>query len=408
MKIAFIVHTFPILSESFVVNQITGLLDMGHDVRIFAAIDPCQSEVNADVLKYKLTDKTKYIVLPKNKNIRRFKTLFLVLLYMLRCPLLVINALWQLVIRKERFSYELLYYIFALAANDFDIIHAHFGPSGNIGIFLKKVGIKAKLITTFYGYDFTSYINRTRPDIYSNLFKVSDMFTYISEAARQKIEALGCPPEKMFKIAMGIHLDRFEFTPRSPGPENLIRILSVGRLVEMKGREYAIKAFAEVAKKNPNIRYNIVGDGELRETLEEMVRQLGMTEKICIHGWVSTEKLQSLYEMSHIFLHPSVLANDGNQEGQGVVLVEAQAVGMPVLATKHGAFPETVKDGSGGFLVPERDVESLAEKLAFLVDNPQLWPEIGQNGRKHAELNYDINVLNKKLEKLYIKLIENN
>lgn len=405
MKIAFIVHLFPELSQSFVINQITGLLDIGHDVRIFADRNPQESEVHNDVLEYKLAERTEYISLPENKNICRLNTFCLLLLYMFRNPAVISRALLELLRRKEGFAYRLLYYAFKFHRNDYDIIHCHFGPAGNIGAFLKKAGITGKLVTTFHGYDITTYVRKMGSGVYKDLFDCGDMFTYNSNATRKKILDLGCPPERMTKVQMGIHLDRFKFVPRSPGPDNLIRILSVGRLVEMKGREYAIKAFAKVAKNNPDIRYDIVGDGILRQSLENLIEELDMTDKIRIHQWVSTEKLESLYKQSHIFLHPSVVASDGNMEGQGVVLVEAQAVGLPVLATKHNAFTETVPDGRSGFLVPEKDTDALAEKLEYLILHPEVWDKMGKCGRDFVCQNYDIKVLNKRLIGIYSKLL---
>ena len=91
-------------------------------------------------------------------------------------------------------------------------------------------------------------------------------------------------------------------------------------------------------------------------------------------------------------------------EGQGVVLLEAQAYGLPVVATNHSAFPETVLDRVSGFLVPERDIDALAERLEYLIANPQNWPQIGKSGRQHVEQHYNIKVLNQRLAQIYHKL----
>ena len=406
MKIAFIVNSFPKLSESFIVNQITGLLDFGHDVEIFANFNPRESEVNTDVLLYSLEKRTHYNHIPQIKTLCRLKAFCQIVKNFITHPIRMSKTLKYLFFRHHGFSYKLLNYAIHFFGKNYDIIHAHFGPAGNIGAFLKKTGVKGKLVTTFHGYDVTTYVRKMGQDVYKNLFDCGDMFTYNSNATREKILTLGCPPERTIKHPMGIHLEKFEFIPRSPGPDNLIKILSVGRLVEMKGREYAIKAFTKVAKNDPDIRYDIVGDGPLRESLEALVRDLDMTDKIRIHRWVSTEKLKSLYKQSHVFLHPSVVASDGNMEGQGVVLVEAQAVGLPVLATRHNAFTETVLDGRSGFLVPERDAKALEEKLEYLIRNPEIWQKMGECGREFVRKNYDIRKLNEKLLRLYEKLLD--
>jgi colanic acid/amylovoran biosynthesis glycosyltransferase len=407
MKIAFIVNGFPSLSESFIVTQITGLLDAGHDVRIFANFNPNQPQLHDDILKYNLPQRTRYIPhIPRNKMLRRLKTICLIARHLLKDPLPLIKALTINLRRQTGFHYKPLYYAFALLGGRFDIIHAHFGPAGNAGLLLKQAGFAPKLVTTFHGYDVTSYIQKRGKNIYSQLFSDGDIFTYNSNATKKKLLDLGCPSDKMIKIPMGIHLDRMTFNPRQIQPGQPTNILSVGRLVQMKGREYAIKAVAKIIPQNPGITYNIVGDGPLRQSLQKLIDDLALTDKIHLLGWVSEQKLDSLYQASQIFLHPSVTADDGNMEGQGVVLLEAQACGMVVVATNHSAFPETVLDEKSGFLVPEKDIDALAEKLQYLIKNPQVWPQMGKAGRRHAEENYDIKKLNKKLADVYENLVK--
>jgi colanic acid/amylovoran biosynthesis glycosyltransferase len=128
VKIAFIVYEFPKLSESFIVSQITGLLDLGHDVHIFA-------NRNADLLKYHLVDRTSYIsTIPANKTIRRLKTLLLILSNLIKAPVRLTKAIRILLARPEGFSYNLLYFVFTFLAKKFDIIQCHFGPSDNSGL----------------------------------------------------------------------------------------------------------------------------------------------------------------------------------------------------------------------------------------------------------------------------------
>lgn len=263
----------------------------------------------------------------------------------------------------------------------------------------------AKYLTTFHGYDVTTYVREKGRDIYRELFLKGDLFTYNSNATRQKLLDMYCPAEKLVKLPMGVHLDKLAFKERAIGPKGTINIISVGRLVDMKGREYAIRAVAKVADKYPNISYQIAGGGPLREELQALIQQLQMENVIRLLGWVGPEKLDSLYNAAHIFLHPSVTAADGNMEGQGVVLIEAQACGLPILATQHSAFPESVLDGQSGYLVPERDVDALAEKLTYLIEHPETWPDMGRKGREFVEKKFDIKILNQKLVQIYQQML---
>jgi colanic acid/amylovoran biosynthesis glycosyltransferase len=175
--------------------------------------------------------------------------------------------------------------------------------------------------------------------------------------------------------------------------------------VEKKGIEYAIKAIAKIAEDYPNIIYRIVGDGSLRESLEALVLDLKISDNVKLLGWMTQEQVRQLYDDSHIFILPSVTAADGDREGQALVLQEAQAMGLPILSTLHNGIPEGVLDGKSGFLVPERDVDALAEKLRYLVTNPEVWAKMGRQGRAYVEERYNIEQLNEQLVEIYQKLM---
>ncbi len=399
MNIAFIVGKFPVLSESFVVDQITGLLDRGHEVNIYAFSDSHQSEVQQEVTQYNLLQNTTYISLPKNKFQLRRKALSWIIASATRTPLATVRLLktfWE----EKDFSYKGLFLFYLLHKNKTDIMHAHFGPNALPLISLKKANAHMKLITTFHGYDVTVSIRQKGEHVYDQLFCQGDLFTYNSEATKQKLLLLGCPPKKMAKLPMGINIEKIPFKPRYLDPSGKVRLLSVGRLVEMKGREYAIKAISRLKEHYP-IQYDIVGDGPLREGLQTLIDELDLHDVITLHGWVSSERLKQMYQDTHLFIHPSVTSSDGNQEGQGVVLLEAQAHGIPVIATKHGAFPDSLIDGETGVLVPEKDAENLASTLSLLINNKTQWPDIGKKGRKFVSENFDSLHLNQALISLY-------
>ena len=149
-----------------------------------------------------------------------------------------------------------------------------------------------------------------------------------------------------------------------------------------------------------------MGEGVLRPSLENLIAELGISNKVKLVGWKTHDELHKLYADSHIFILSSVTASDGDKEGQGLVLQEAQAMGLPVLSTLHNGIPDGVLDGKSGFLVPERDVDALAEKLNYLVEHPEVWSEMGLAGRKFVEQNYDINKLNDKLVQIYQDLLD--
>ena len=309
--------------------------------------------------------------------------------------------------KRRFFSYPQVFLLPFLIKEKFDIVHAHFGPNGIHSMCLKNVTSQTRLLTSFHGYDVTSYVSRNGNCVYQPLFKLGDKFTYNSEATKQKLLGLGCPENKMEKLPMGIDLKRIPFKERNRGTDETIRLLSIGRLVEMKGREYAIKAVACLRDKYP-IQYDILGDGPLKMDLQELIEALGVDPVVKLHGWVSSKMLEKMYSEAHLFIHPSVTSSDGNQEGQGVVLLEAQAHGIPVIATRHGAFPDSVQDGKTAFLVPEKDVQALTATIEQLIQNAGNWPEIGRSGRSFVARRFDSKHLNERLIEIYEQILINS
>jgi colanic acid/amylovoran biosynthesis glycosyltransferase len=167
--------------------------------------------------------------------------------------------------------------------------------------------------------------------------------------------------------------------------------------------QYGIQAMAEVTKRFPNIEYKIIGDGPLRRTLEDLIKELRITDTVKLLGWKQQEELVKFLTEADILLAPSVTSLDGDQEGIPVVLMEALAQGLPVVSTYHSGIPELVHDKKSGLLVQERDVNSLVEKLELLLGNQESWAEMGKAGLKHVKENYEINTLNDQLVNLYEK-----
>jgi colanic acid/amylovoran biosynthesis glycosyltransferase len=271
---------------------------------------------------------------------------------------------------------------------------------------LKEVGaITGKIVTTFHGE--VGYTGQKRyKKGYDLLFELGDLILPMSEREKQDLIALGCSPQKIVVHRMGVDLNQFTFVPRQPRSDGKAHLLTVARLVEKKGVEYAIKAVANVLKKYPHIEYDIAGDGPLRSDLIDLIEMFNIGDKIKLLGWKRQEEIVELVKGADILLAPSVTSEDGDQEGIPVVLMEAMAQGLPVLSTYHSGIPELVQDGVSGFLVPERDVDALAEKLEHLVQHPEIWPEMGRAGRAHVERYHDIDKLNDQLVQLYQQLLD--
>ncbi len=408
MKIAFFVGNFPKLSETFVLNQITGLIDRGHDVDIYASIPRNEPTIHLDIRKYHLLNRTYYYPqIPRNYLLRLLKGIGLLFANFLRDPVLLLRSLNVFKYGKTSVSLRLLYTAipFLHKRPDYDVIQCHFGTNGLKSIYLRDIGaIQGKLCTAFHGLDLSGKLQKDGDLLYDELFDRGDLFLPISEYWKRLLIELNCDEKKITVHRMGIDCQKFTFTPRQPSPDGQIRLVSVARLVEKKGIEYGIRAVAKLSQIAHNLKYHIVGDGELRESLESLIQELEVSDTIKLVGWKERKEIIKILNSGHIFLAPSVTSHNGDQEGIPVVLMEAMAMGLPVVSTQHSGIPELVEDRVSGFLVPERDSEALAQKINYLIQHPDIWGQMGKEGRLKVEKFYNIDQLNDRLIEIYQKL----
>lgn len=433
MRIAVFTGTFPSVSETFIARQISGLLDLGHTVRIYADEKGGASRLPEAAAPYDLLSRTTFLQIPPASgywempvyppwgqtwlpgstapisNARRLlDALPSVFRAFLGAPGLSTKALDPRHYGYRARSLSTLYRISRLlhGRGRYDIAHAHFGPVGDNVRFVRELW-RVPLIVSFHGYDISEWPREKGRHVYARLFGTADVVTANSGFTSKRLEALGCPPHKIRSLHMGLDTTKFAFRERTVPLDGPINVLSVGRLVEKKGLEYGIRAVALARQEHPNIHYEIVGDGPLLALLRSLACALGIEEAVTLHGTGTEEFVRRKMREAHIFLVPSITGRNGDTEGQGLVLQEAQSCGIPVLATDHNGFPEGMVPDRSGFLVPERNAESIAERLAYMIDHAEKWREWGRAGREHVEAHYDIHKLSLRLEQLYKRAIRN-
>lgn len=409
MKIAFIVGRFPVLSEAFILNQITGLIDRGHQVDIYALEGyELEEKAHPDVEKYNLLEHTYYAPkIPENYVWRTLKAMWLLATNFSKNPLACLQAINVFKYGKKAASLRILYTAIPFLENQrYDVIHCQFGIYALEVMFARDVGaLKGKLISSFRGYDISWYIQEKGDRVYDQLFKTADFFLTNCDFFKRRILKLGCAPNKVLVHRSGINCSRFAFNTRHPSTDGVFRIATTGRLIEKKGIEYSIRAVAKVAENHPNIEYNIIGDGNLKEHLQQIIEELNIQDKVNLLGWKNQREIIEILDKSHIFIASSVTAADGNQDAPVNTLKEAMAMGLPVIGTLHGGIPELIEDGVSGFLVPERDADAIAEKLIHLIEHPEKWPLMGKAGRAYVEKHYETNKLNDELVEVYQELV---
>jgi colanic acid/amylovoran biosynthesis glycosyltransferase len=399
LRIAIFVHEFPALSETFVLNQITGLLDRGHDVTIIAAGARSENRVQPEVITYGLARRTRYPSMPQSRFRRLVTAAGLVLRYIWSRPQLVLGALSPRRFGKEAFFLMPLFRAVGLAREaPFDALLCHFGSIGQMAAHFRDIGaVQGKLVTIFHGVDVSAVI-KSDPDHYRFLFAEGDLFLAISRRWCEKLVELGCDPSRLAVHRMGVDVSGIPFRPRQQELGRPLAILSVGRLIEKKGFAFGLEAMAELAGRGVDLRYDIVGDGPLRESLKKLASDLGIESRVTFHGVQDRNVVAALMAKGDVLLAPSVTAADGDQEGIPVTIMEAMAAGMLVVATNHSGIPELVEQGRSGLLVAERDVAALAEALESLARRPGIWAHMSEAARKAVMQRYEIGRLNAELE----------
>jgi len=290
------------------------------------------------------------------------------------------------------------------------LIHAQFGVEGVYALPMAKA-LKVPLITTFRGFDATyttaslltagkvSWINYV---LYrSELARRGDLFLCVSEFLRAKIIERGFPADRSVTHYTGIDVEAIE--PRYERDSSVI--LHVARLVEKKGTRYLLQAFARVRQAVPDAQLVIIGDGPLRHELESMAFRLGIAGSVTFLGTQPNPVVMRWMHTARIFCLPSVTAHSGDAEGLPTSHQEAGAAGIPVVATRHSGNPELIFDGVNGYLVPEKDPVALAERLVQLLKDPGRCRSMGLAGRREIEERFNIRKQNRRLEELYLGLL---
>lgn len=412
MRIAYIQGPFPRLCETYLLDQIVNLIQSGHQVDIIASHRADHPKLHPDIERFNLEKGTRYMNLPETRGLQILKAIWLVLTNFHKAP-------WSIFRSLNFKGYEcpnmdiylrVIYATIMLVTTDrsnYDIIHCQMGYTGLMAVALRRIGVlEGKILTTFHGSDAYVYPHKWKHNVFETLWRDGELNSVGTNYMGNTIKSLGAKPSTIRLLPLGLDLTKFVFKKRVLGKDKTIRLVSVARLVEKKGLEYSIRAFAQVCKTNKDLilSYKIAGEGPYRPFLESLIQELGMQDNIHLLGWQDQPEVARLLADAHIFLFPSITAKDGNKESQALALQEAQAVGLPVVTTIHNGLPEGMLDKESGFLVPEKDVAGLVEKIDYLVTHPETWATMGAMGRRFIESKYEVSFINKKLLAIYDEL----
>lgn len=383
MRVGFVVSQFPLLSETFVISQMEEMAARGFEVGVIA---DSLEDSHPDLHREPLSSFT--------GNARLWWS-----------PARILQGL------VKRLPYALGYKVsaaldlaFSEKLNEYDAIIAHFGKNGARIARAKQWGrVRVPFVTIFHGYDVGIPFKNNRCKEYQELFRQGDLLLTVNNIFREMLVDAGAEENKVLVHRMGVDIKNIPYTPRIRCNDQ-VRLVSVCRLVEKKGIEFALKAFAHPSLANLDWHYEIIGDGPLREMLQSLVGDLGIEDRVTFAGSLPHDEVKRRLQNFQAFILPSVTSRSGDVEGVPVALMEAMASGLPVISSYHSGIPELINDGETGFLAPERDVESLAAKISRVVTEHYTCERIAIAARRKIELDHNNKELNDSLADILTNL----
>jgi len=287
------------------------------------------------------------------------------------------------------------------------LVYAHFALDGYAAMRLAKK-LRVPLVTALHGYDVTmsdeaigaTRLGREYLKGRTKLQKEGALFVACSAYVRSRAIERGYPADRTVVRYIGVDVTRF--SPPPPRRREPI-VLFVGRLVEKKGCRSLIEAMAEVQRRYAKAELMVIGDGPLRADCEELAA--AQRVRCSFLGAQPAAVVQEWMGRASVFCVPSVVAASGDAEGFGIVFIEAQAMGLPVVSTRSGGIPEAVDDGHTGLLVAEGDHQALAEAILKLLQDDELWQRFSVAGRERVLENFNLARQTERLEGVFGDLL---
>jgi colanic acid/amylovoran biosynthesis glycosyltransferase len=391
LEVAYILLRFPYLTETFVADEIVEARRQGLRVRIFSLLPPKKEPVHP--VSQELTNDVQYAPALTSWTLWRAQFYFL-----WHSPLLYFHLLGRLAMQPYRRDVAALYFrrlviffksvsiAYDLKSSDTALIHSHFAWLSGAAAMVASELTGIPFTVTAHAYDIY-----TSNDLLPVVARSAARVITISRYNREKILEL-CPdlvPAAIEVIHCGIDLDLFLQTNGNHTGGQPLRILSVGSLIGKKGHAYLIQACKELQQRGLKYSCTIIGKGSDEEHLQQLIRDLGVEERVALAGARRRDEVLEAYRRSSVFVLAAVVTSDGDRDGIPVALMEAMAMGLPVISTPVSGIPELVRDEETGRLVPERDPVALAEAIISIAEEDSR-RQFGANARTLVEQEFDL------------------
>jgi colanic acid/amylovoran biosynthesis glycosyltransferase len=374
--VGYILRKFPVLSETFVLEEILALEAEGVPIHIFSLARPSDPRFHENLARLKAP--ITYVpeitsistLLRANKRAaKRYKRRYF---QTLRYTLVRRDAtlLWRFL--------QAGYIAMEARRRGVTHFHAHFATRATSVAFMASQISRIPYSFTAHAYD----IFRSNVNLYALKRKIQKVRFVVTISDFNKSYLEGIAPDsadKIVRIYNGIDLGRF--VPAGPPPAAPFTILSVARLVEKKGLPVLIEACARLQERGVDFRCWIIGKGQLRPQLQALIEQHCLQNRVRLLGAQTQGEVLEHYRSAHLFALPCIVGSNGDRDGLPVSIVEALACGLPVVSSPVTAIPEIVHHGQNGLLVPEGNADALATTLESVICDPLLYPRLQANAR---------------------------
>jgi len=292
------------------------------------------------------------------------------------------------------------------------LVHAHFADNA---WYFKNIAqqLKVPFFVSFYGWDYEKlpYTKPEYQEYFKALFKIADQFICEGKHGASILAKYGCPAKKISVVPLGIQVDKVKFIARSKIP-NQLKLIQVASFTEKKGHFYAIEALSSIINECPNIELTFIGNDSgtaYKEKLKQQVQKLQLSDKIHFLPAIDYKNLYTTLSAYDVFIHPSCYAENRDCEGGApIVLLDAQATGMPIIATTHCDIPDEVVHQKTGLLSPEKNIDELAKSIKnFYQMDGTSYNKFAENARQHVEEKFAIRRNAAVLKDIYYKILNN-
>lgn len=395
MKILLVTHNFPRhaddMAGAFLLALARGQQALGHEVRVLAphGAGLAEREVvgGVDVVRYRYgTDQAETLAYAGTMHEQALGS------WAARWRLVQFLRASRRALRRECSAFQP------------DVLHVHWWVPGGFAFWPGNAS-GVPVVLTSHGTDLF-LLDRfpAARSLAAPIFRAARQVTVISSPLLERVQRLGVPASRITVLPMPVSAERF--APPLHNVRDAGRMLFVGRLIERKGAEYAIRAVGDLRRQGRAVRLTVIGDGPERTRLVALIEELGLRQAVDLAGALPHDAIAEHYRTASLLLMPAVTDWKGEQEGFGMVLVEAMASDLPVVATRSGGIPDVVTDGVTGLLVPERDAVALAAAAARLLDDPALSTRLADAARADLDRRFSPASLATGFDAVYRRALE--